>query len=175
VIALLTGQQFDLSGAIQGEDIPQVDFPQAIPEGKYIQFFENAFEWTNMSYVMYPYFWGRKQTWAEKLRTDNADPDHLAFLQAGAARVVVPVRLEYEPVIIHYLDTGDVWDGADVPDLAGVSASYVDIATEIREQRDKQPTEPTLVDEWDVRLPTSLVILQDDAKLPVFIKDGRAG
>lgn len=171
VISVLTGQHFDLFGAIQDGDFPEIDFEQAIPEGKYIQFFENAFEWSNLSYVMYPYFWGRKQTWVEKIGLDNTDLDHLAFLQAGAARVVAPVRPGYEPVLIHYLDTAEIWGGTDVPDLSGVSAPYVDIATEIREQQNNPLTAPIVVDEWAVKLPTSLVILQADAELPVFIED----
>jgi hypothetical protein len=171
VISVLTGQHFDLFGAITDGEVPQIDFAQAIPEGKYIQFFENAFEWSNLSYIMYPYFWGRKTTWVEKIGLDNTDPDHLAFLQAGAARVVVPVRPGYEPVLVHYLDTAEIWGGTDVPDLSGVSAPYVDIATEIREQQNNPITAPIEVDKWDVKLPTSLVILQGDAAMPVFIKE----
>jgi hypothetical protein len=171
VIAMLTGQQFDLFGAIVDGPIPEVDFAQAISEGKYIQFFENAFEWANMSYVMYPYFWSRKETWVEKIGRDNPDRDHLAFLQAGAARVTVPVRNEYRSVLVHYLDTGEIWDGEDEPDLSGVSAPYVDIAAEIREEQGGLATEPTLVDQWDVRLPTSLVALQKDAEMPNLVED----
>jgi hypothetical protein len=70
----------------------------------------------------------------EKVDADNPDPDHLAFLQAGAARVVVPVRKAYKDVLIHCLDTGEIWGGDDVPDLTGASTPYLDIATEIREQ-----------------------------------------
>jgi hypothetical protein len=171
VISILTGQYFDLFGAIVDGAPEKIDFGQAIAEGKYIQFFENAFEWSNMTYFMYPYFWGRHSTWVEKIGLDGSDPDHLAFLQAGAARVVAPVRPGYEPVLIHYLDTGEIWGGMDVPDLSGVSAPYVDIATEIREQQGHPATAPTVIEEWDVKLPTSLVILQDDAELPVFPDD----
>lgn len=186
VISMLTGQHFDLFGAITelrfdyyervGETLvpanqvfPEIDFDQAIPEGKYLQFFENAFEWTNLSYIFYPYFWGRKQTWVEKVGLDNPDPTHLAFLQAGAARVVAPVRFGYERVVVHYLDKGEIWGGDDVPDLRSVSAPYVDIAKEIREQQGNPSDQPVVEDEWDVKLPTSLVMLQADASLPVFI------
>jgi hypothetical protein len=178
VISILTGQHFDAFGAIDEHTasngvsgLPTINFVQARAEGEYIQFFENAFEWTNMSYVFYPYFWGRRQTWVEKIGLDNSDPDHLAFLQAGAARVVAPVRPGYKEVVVHYLDTGEIWGGEDIPDLRGVSAPYVDIATEIREQQGNPLTEPVLVDEWDVKLPTSLVMLQDEPDLPVFIDD----
>lgn len=186
VISMLTGQYFDLFGAITElrfdyhervgdalvpatQSFPEIDFDQAIPEGKYLQFFENAFEWSNLSYIFYPYFWGRKQTWVEKVGLDNPDPTHLAFLQAGAARVVAPVRPGYERVVVHYLDKGEIWGGDDVPDLRGVSAPYVDITEEIREQQGNPIAEPVVEDEWDVKLPTSLVMLQEDASLPVFI------
>ncbi len=96
------------SGRAEGSIIPQVDFSQAIPEGRYIQFFENCLEWSNKSYVMYPCFWGRKLAWVEKVDADNPDPDHLAFLQAAAARVVGPVRKAYKDVLVHYLDTGEI-------------------------------------------------------------------
>ncbi|HCX80276.1 MAG TPA: hypothetical protein DHV01_01585 [Rhodoferax sp.] len=166
VIAMLTGQHFDLFGSILEDAIPQVDFSQAIIEGQYIQFFENSFEWANMTYTFYPYFWGRKSTWGEKITYDNPDPTHLAFLQAGAARVVVPVSPEYNQVLVHYLDTGEIWSGTDAPELRGVSGVYADIAAEIRAQQGNQPTLPTVMgDEWEVRVPTSLVMLQKGTEL----------
>jgi hypothetical protein len=118
---------------------------------------------------------GGKRSWVEKIGLDNADPDHLAFLQSGAARVATPVRPGYEKVVIHYLDTGEIWGGEDVPALDKVSAPYVDIAAEVREQQGNPIDEPLVVDEWDVRLPTSLVMLQAGAALPVFITDEPAG
>jgi hypothetical protein len=169
VLTMLTGQNFDLFGAVQDGEIPELDLSQALPEGTYAQFFENAFEWSNMSYFMYPYFWGRKTTWVEKVRQDNADPDHLAFLSAGAARVIVPVREGNREVVIHYLDTGEIWGGADVPDLTGVSAPFLDVAAEVREQQGQSATEPTVEDEWDIILPTALVMLQADGALPVLV------
>ena len=36
---------------------PLIDVEKACEEGSKIRFFENAFEWQNMTYVFYPYFW----------------------------------------------------------------------------------------------------------------------
>ena len=31
--------------------------------GAVVAFFERAFEWENLMYTYYPYFWGRAQRW----------------------------------------------------------------------------------------------------------------
>lgn len=70
-----------------------------------VMFFEDALEWQQMSYVFYPYFWGRRDTWQFRNHLTNPDPRHNAFLRAGAARVVVPVTPGYEARVLHYLDS----------------------------------------------------------------------
>ena len=42
---------------------PDFDIDEATVEGKMIQFFEQAFEWENMTYLLYPFIWGRKDNW----------------------------------------------------------------------------------------------------------------
>jgi hypothetical protein len=113
-ISLLTGQRFDLFDAV-GRNIapwgyPEIDFAEARAEGAYIQVFEQSFEWTNMVYVFYPYFWARKQEWPAIAQLGDADPLFARFLQAGAARVQVPVRLGFEAAVLNYLATGQLWD-----------------------------------------------------------------
>jgi hypothetical protein len=70
-----------------------------------IRFFEEAFEWREMSYFLYPYFWGRRSAWKARLATSGVDFRHTAFLQAGAARVIVPITPGYEERVLHYLDS----------------------------------------------------------------------
>ena len=70
-----------------------------------IRFFEEAFEWREMSYFLYPYFWGRRAAWKARLATSGPDYRHTAFLQAGAARVIVPITPGYEERVLHYLDS----------------------------------------------------------------------
>ena len=69
-----------------------------------VMFFEDAFEWQQMSYFFYPYFWGRRETWRLRQNLSNVDSRHSAFLRAGAARVVVPVTPGYETRVMNYLD-----------------------------------------------------------------------
>ncbi len=49
---------------------PRVNWPPAAvapadvsQQGSLIRFFEQAFEWENLMYIFYPYYWGRKTTW----------------------------------------------------------------------------------------------------------------
>lgn len=133
--------------------------------GAVVAFFERAFEWENLMYAYYPYFWGRSSRWAEMVLTQDTDPDFEAFLRAGAARVVVPARPGFEAALAHYHETGDVWMGEEIPDMFG--DLYVSIIAEIK-ARNAAPNEEICLAEWDVRLPTTLVMLKDDATLPAW-------
>lgn len=109
---------------------PEINFAEADREGPYIQFFEQAFEWPQMTYIFYPYFWARKQLWATLQQIEDNDPLHAQFLQAGAARVLVPVRRGYEDAIQYYLSTNKI---AGPPGIG--SKRYVPLVTAIKEQQ----------------------------------------
>ncbi len=135
-IMSLTAQNFDLFNAMQedSDGAPLINLPEADAEGRYIQFFEQAFEWTNMTYVFYPYFWGLKQNWAEKVLLEDNDPLFARFLQAGAARVQVPVRTGYNHAVLHYFQTGgEIWEGGDPPHVD--DELYLSIVDEIMEEQ----------------------------------------
>ena len=132
-IELLTGQRFDVFDAVTGKvapfGYPEMDFAEAKAEGAYIQMFEQSFEWNNVTYIFYPYFWGKKDEWPTISQLSDDDPLFTRFLRAGAARVQVPVRLGFENGILTYLSTGELWAGegtlvnsdADSPDVLHLS------------------------------------------------------
>lgn len=101
-LEMFTGQRFEgfdaaVDGVFNVSSYPEILFAEAVREGNIVKFFEQAFDWPNMTYVFYPYFWGRKANWlSTTLLNDPADPLFTKFLQAGYARVVVPVRPEFE-------------------------------------------------------------------------------
>lgn len=136
--------------------------------GAMVAFFERAFEWENMMYSLYPYFWGRQSKWGELILIQDTDPQFEAFLKAGAARVVVPVRPGYEGALAHYQETGDLWMGEEIPDM--FSDFYVAIIDEIK-ARNYSAANEICVSEWDVKLPTTLVMLKDDETLPTWEPD----
>jgi hypothetical protein len=131
--------------------------------GAVVAFFERAFEWENIIYNYYPYFWGQKSRWGELVLIQDLDPQFEEFLKAGAARIVVPVRPGFEGALAHYQETGDIWMGEEIPDM--YSDFYVSIIDEIR-SRNYAPDEEICVAEWEVKLPTTLVMLKEDAALP---------
>ncbi len=98
--------------------------------GAVVAFFERAFEWDNLMYVFHPYFWGRRSRWKGTILLRDANPRFEAFLKAGAARVVVPVRPGFEAALAHFQETGDVWMGEEIPDMFG--ENYVSIIAEIK-------------------------------------------
>jgi hypothetical protein len=83
-------------GSIRKTGFPEVDFGKARDEAEEIQFLEQAFEWPYMMYSLYPYYWADQPSWPGLAQIEDTDPLHAEFLQAGAARVVVPVRPGYE-------------------------------------------------------------------------------
>lgn len=110
-ISILTGQQYEGFNAMwqnlnQGLGYPEIDLEDAAEEGKFVQFFEQAFEWQHATYLFYDYFWGRKDTWIETLHLKDTDPLFEKFLKAGYARMWVPIRPGFEETILHYKCAG---------------------------------------------------------------------
>lgn len=142
-IAIVSGQNFDLFNAMSdsGEPLryPQVvDFAEAEAEGNYIQFLEQALEWQHMTYVFYPYFWGRKEGWVDVLNSDDVDPLFGQFLRAGAARVQVPVRPGFVEAMDYFLKRGLPWNGGEPPHIDDSADTgdppFIPIIQELREQ-----------------------------------------
>lgn len=73
-------------------------------EAPIVRFYESAFEWEHMNYFLYPYHWARRATWRMRNAVARVDPDFQAFLQAGAARLIVPVTPGYEDKVMSFLD-----------------------------------------------------------------------
>ncbi|WP_240373993.1 hypothetical protein [Bacillus piscicola] len=146
---------------------PLMDLDQAYKNGSSIRFLEHAFEWHNLLYVLYPYFWGRKSRWISALHFTDPDPDFAAFLKAGAARVQLPVRPGFERAVAHFCQFGEVWEGNDIP--LRDDELYVPIVDEITESLDKPQGEvpyPEDSEPWEVTIPTSLVMLQNVEDVP---------
>lgn len=154
---------------------PILDISKAYSNGKYIRFLENAFEWDNILYVFYSYFWGKKANWANTFNLTDVDIDFAAFKKAGAARVQLPVRKGFEKAIAYFCQTGVIWEGNDVPCIG--DDLYLPIITEITENLG-QPIEgtpyPPNSKPWEVVVPTSLVLLQDLSEIPI-IRDMLSG
>jgi hypothetical protein len=173
-ISILTQQRFDDFNSTQDGDPPQFDFQDAADEGAFVRFFEQAFEWDQLQYVFYPYFWGRKSTWADRYSRNDTDPDFLGYLQAGAARVVAPVRPGFETAVAHYLETGEIWNGDGAPPQIN-SPLYVSILDELKARADAPGAEIAVGNPWTTTVPTPLVILRTKAGLPEWQRQSPDG
>jgi hypothetical protein len=147
-IALLTQQNYDLFDSMKRNaapyGYPEIAFDDAEVEGRFIQFFENAFEWTNMLYIFYPYFWGNKDEWVTISQIVDDDPLYTRFLQAGSARVQVPVRPGFEKSILHFLNGNGIWYGEVTlvnSEDGQLDPLYVSILDELKEQLSNQNIE----------------------------------
>lgn len=150
---------------------PNFHIENAMKRGSFVRFFEQAFEWEQMQFVFYPYYWAKVEKWNE--RFDEDDSAHLfrQFLQAGWARVVVPVRPGFNEALHYYILTGLIWKGDELPPNIG-SAMYFSITDEIGSMTGKNMENAVPVGEpWDVRVPTSLVHLRSSSTLPKWEKE----
>ena len=158
-------------------ELPEPILDKSQTLGASVRWFEHAFEWENMAYVLYPYFWGRRTTWVDRLNLQVDDLLFKQFLQAGYARVVVPVRLGYAPAVCFYLNCGLPWLGGGLPVLGDKAQTplYLDIADEIRALTGGGEPGETAVpigDPWEYSLPTGLLMLGADATLPQWHRTG---
>jgi hypothetical protein len=150
-----------------GFNPPDIDIFEAFSEGKTIQFFEQAFEWENLTYLFYPYFWARKSEWIHKSSIYDNDPLFTKFLQAGSSRVVIPVHPAYNDAVMYFMENnGAIWSGGDTPRLKDLM--FLSIADELRSQTDDLAGAVAEGEPWEVILPTTLVYLQQDSDLPTF-------
>ena len=166
-VELLIGSPFrgfDTAAPAAAGAPPATDLDRAQQVAASVQFLEQAFEWENLTHVMYPYFWAEATRWPDLLAERSADPEYQAFLRAGSARVVLPVRPGYEGAADWFICTGFPWAGKQAPKPD--DPNYISIADEIAQQTgapdDGVPAGPS----WEVRLPTTLLSLDLDPVLP---------
>ena len=170
-IEMMTGQRFETFDAMRSNvpslGYPEFSFLEAHDEGQYLQFFEQAFEWEQMTYVFYPYFWGRKPQWVAIKKLTDPDPIFTSFLQAGAARVLVPARPGFEEDVVTFFASGGlkIWGGKQAP-IPG-EEKWLPIIDELKEQQGQFTGGAQEGDPWIYKLPTTLVFL-DDINAPLL-------
>jgi hypothetical protein len=124
-----------------------------------VRFFEQAFEWDLMAYLLYPYFYADEKTWSVRLAMEETrNRDFAAFLTSGMARLVVPIRPGFEDAVTHYLQTGETWFGRGV-----VMDVDNDLYLSIAEEMASGTEETEILETWLTAIPTNLNILQENA------------
>lgn len=143
-------------------EFPYMHLPDSRKKGRFTQFLEQAFEWQHVSYLFYPYFWGRRKKWIELMnRLDYADNNMTSFLRAGSARVLVAVTPGYYDAVMYFLSTREPWGGGPAPVIG--DPLFIPIHEEIRKQQDDLAGAVADGASWTFTVPTSLVYLQDSS------------
>jgi hypothetical protein len=103
-----------------GNFILLIEWLEVSQQQETIKFLQQAIEWENMLYLLYPYFWSHKERWELKKYLHHPDLMHQAFLKSGSARVVLTIRPGFESAFVNFCETGK-------PE----HAPYLDIAEEM--------------------------------------------
>jgi len=117
-----------------------------------VKFFEQAFEWDIMDYVFYPFYWAGRDKWSKLYGHDNDDPLFRSFLQSGMARSIITVRPGFEEAVMHYMETGIIWNGGEVPVIG--DDLHLSIIEELKDP------EYTVGASWETRVPSTLTLIQ---------------
>ena len=137
--------------------LPAIDVVRLEAAAREVRFFEYAFEWDQMTYRFYPYFWAPESTWSADSFTQQGDSVFTAFLNAGFASVILPVRKGFEDAVAIYLKTGVVLDLAVVPADDELAAMNCEVA-QLNSDCEGGVAEG---EAWTYRVPTTLTLLDE--------------
>ena len=157
----LLKQHFQLVGTSQDTALAQL---------RYIQFFEQAFEWDEISYQFPPLLQdqetSKKFTATALNHYSGTDSIFTNFLQAESARVLLPVRHNYTMQVLYYLSSGTIWPGEN--SLTPTYEKYVSLVNEVKILPKTDCESQYVSKPWEITIPTSMIMLQDSSKLPQF-------
>jgi hypothetical protein len=158
---------FDLirEGSV-AQPIPRIDFPGVAEASPEILFLSQAFEWHNMMFVLYPYFFGRRPEWPLKMLLESVDHDFVEFLKSGAARVQVPVRPSFQAAVDHYMMTREPFFGRGMPQIG--DDLYLPYVDEARDAAGAALGGKHLAElDFEVAVPTTLVVARNGERIDV--------
>jgi hypothetical protein len=143
----------------EGPPIPEPDFLDAKREAPWVTFMSKLYELENMTFDLKPYFFGNRAKWCTLRKIVDADPRMEEALSAGHVTIDVPIALGMEQAFMHYMTTGQIWNGQGMP-LIG-DPMYQALALEI--MNNQNPGGTPVGQPWPTVLPTSLVMVSDNA------------
>jgi hypothetical protein len=150
---------------VYDETVGGPNWRSPLANGTVAEYFEIALDWGQTTYTFFPYYWAAAKRWAETAEAAGADPTFEGFLRAGSASVIVPVRPGFERSMILFLKTGLIWGGRYLPLFS--TPEMLDAYDDVERATQLDPPEQ-VGESWEIRVPTSLVMLQEDDTLPEF-------
>lgn len=117
---------------------------------RYIQFLNDVIDWDEMAYTF-------MESNAVVFNPSSSDAVFTPFLQAESATIFVPIRPAFNQKLLYFLATGMIWMGQDA--LTGVLSTQIGLVNELKKVAHTPLSTETLVDQWEVKIPTALQIL----------------
>lgn len=152
---------------VGGDGRPLLSFANVDAAVTGVAFFSQAFEWDNLGFELLPYFWSDPGGWARVVSEGDPDPMHESFLQAGWARVSIPVTPGFEGAVLYFVDNdAAIWNEPTDPPQRAERGPLVALLQDIDGHLgvDRQPRPEG--NPWTVRVPTELVVLNAAALPP---------
>lgn len=167
-LRLLLARAATLTGAPAAEGdwaagSPPGPSPWVVNEPRYLQFLDQALEWSEMAYSLHAGPHGLLQGTEADAAALGAGDDALftAWLQADQARVLLPVQPRCVMAFLYFLCAGLVWDGTDrlVPALQ----DDVPLVNDLKHAGTRAQREERVGPVWQVVVPTSMQVLDEPA------------
>ena len=131
----------------------------AVNKPRFSQFANYALEWNEMTYSLLEEFDEDLDLLNMFTVGTNEDDFYAAFLQSEGARVLVPVRPEFNHRLLYYLRTGMLWIGEDR--LVPATNTQKAIVSELKEVFSYKDPETDQVNEsWELVVPTSMQVFE---------------
>lgn len=160
------GLLLDRCRDLVGDTSSPVPLPSAVNKPRYLSFFEDAFEWREMTYDFCLNLGDgvASRSWASIGEMAGDDELFARFLQAGQARVMVPASPEYTLKVLYYLSSAMIMPGAN--GMTPVHFEDVSIVDELQKLRPGSVEACQESVSWEVLVPTTMQVLQESDELP---------
>lgn len=142
-----------------------------------IPFFRRAFDWGEMTYSFHGSFFPaddpNRPAWLTMAQARERSAGFNEFLQAGAARLLVPVQPGMVlPLLFYLASEGRFWYGA--ADLTPVHEADWHLVNELKSLL-HAPHRERPGESWEMEVATSFFMLQENSGLPDYAEDAHQG
>lgn len=134
----------------------------SLDEVRLIQFFEQSFDWKEMSCLYGSTLFNPGNKKAQSIDTFAQNPFNTAFtsfLQATYAQVFVPVLPEYFLPVLYFLRAGMLWTAPT--EFCPVHPQDVNLASELKTLKKQKQPEPWESTPWEMTVPTAMLIIDE--------------
>lgn len=160
-LRLLLERLLTLTGMAAQDDSLSPPSEFAVNEPRYLQFFDEVLEWNEMVYSFYASPGPGVGGAALELGSLAGDDDALfaSFLQAGQARVLLPVQAAHVMAFLYFYSAGMLWISQDR--LAPVNPGDIALLNDLKHAEPKYHPMERVGPCWEVVVPTAMQVLDE--------------